>query len=107
MLNLIKVLKKGNKHGELVWSSERNCKMIQLHPLIADLVFLLDDSGFCSNTQMMETSIFSSEQFAFKIRTIIFSSYLFQIRSYVTAQVGDQNTVNAFQIAIIGRIDIF
>ncbi|MCI0614762.1 DUF6516 family protein [bacterium] len=49
---------------------------------MAELVSLLESSGFCENTQITETSFFSTEQFAFKIRTTIFSSLSFQIRVY-------------------------
>jgi hypothetical protein len=50
--------------------------------LIADIVSLLNDSGFCEDTQILETSHFSSQQFAFKIRSTIFSTYFLQIRIY-------------------------
>lgn len=56
--------------------------MSQMHKLVAEIVSLLDKSGFCDNTQIIETSIFSLEQFTFKIRTTIFSTYTFQIRIY-------------------------
>jgi len=53
--------------------------MSKLSALLAELVSLLERSGFCENTQITETSFFSTEQFAFKIRTTIFSSLAFQI----------------------------
>jgi hypothetical protein len=56
--------------------------MSQVYQLLTELISLLDTSGLCDRTQIMETSIFSFEQFAFKIRTTIFSSYSFQIRIY-------------------------
>jgi hypothetical protein len=49
---------------------------------LAELVSLLESSGFCEGTQITETSFFSTEQFAFKIRTTIFSRHSFQIRIY-------------------------
>lgn len=56
--------------------------MSKLSTLLAELVSLLENSGFCENTQITETSFFSTEQFAFKIRTTIFSFLSFQIRIY-------------------------
>lgn len=56
--------------------------MSQLNRLLAEFVTLLDSFEICDNTQIMETAIFSSEQFAFKIRTTIFSSFTLQIRIY-------------------------
>ena len=50
--------------------------------LIAEIVSLLSDSGFCEDIQILETSQFSSQQYAFKIRSTIFSAYFLQIRIY-------------------------
>lgn len=49
---------------------------------IAEIVSILNESGFCDDIQILETSQFSSKQYAFKIRTIVFSLYFFQIRIY-------------------------
>jgi hypothetical protein len=56
--------------------------MSKLSTLLAEIVSLLESSGFCDDTQITETSFFSTEQFAFKIKTTIFSSISFQIRIY-------------------------
>lgn len=56
--------------------------MIKFHQLIAECVYLLHQSEFCDEPKVIETSFFSTEQFAFKIRTTIFSSLIFQIRMY-------------------------
>ncbi|HEX9975147.1 MAG TPA: DUF6516 family protein [bacterium] len=56
--------------------------MIKFHQLIAECIYLLNRSGFCDEPRIVETSFFSTEQFAFKIRTTIFSSLIFQIRIY-------------------------
>lgn len=56
--------------------------MIRFHQLLADCIYLLNCSGFCDEPRIVETSFFSTEQFAFKIRTTIFSSFTFQIRIY-------------------------
>jgi hypothetical protein len=56
--------------------------MSKLSTLLAEIVSLLESSGFCDDTQITETSFFSTEQFAFKIKTTIFSSLSFQIRIY-------------------------
>lgn len=56
--------------------------MSSFSTLLAEMVSLLESSGFCVDTQIVETSFFSTEQFTFKIRTTIFSSLVFQIRIY-------------------------
>lgn len=56
--------------------------MSQLYQLLADLISLLDQSGYCENTQILDTAHFSFEQFSFKIRTTIFSCYTLQIKIY-------------------------
>lgn len=56
--------------------------MSTLSTMLAELVLILENSGFCDNPQITETSFFSTDQFAFKIRTAIFSSFSFQIRIY-------------------------
>ena len=56
--------------------------MSQIYQLLTEVISLLDNSGFYKQTQIVETPIFSFEQFAFKIRTTIFSFYTFQIRIY-------------------------
>lgn len=56
--------------------------MSKLSTILAELVSMLEGSGVCDNTQITETSFFSTEQFAFKIRATIFSSLSFQIRIY-------------------------
>ncbi len=56
--------------------------MSKLSTLLAEIVSLLESFGFCDDTQITETSFFSTEQFAFKIKTTIFSSLSFQIRIY-------------------------
>jgi hypothetical protein len=56
--------------------------MSGLSKLLAETVSLLNESGFCDNTQILETSSFSTQQFAFKIRAAIFSILNLQIRVY-------------------------
>jgi len=56
--------------------------MTTLSTLLAEIISSLDNSGFCSDTQLLETSFFSTVQFVFKIRTTIFSSHTFQIRIF-------------------------
>ncbi len=56
--------------------------MIRFHQLFAECICLLNRSGFCDDPRIVETSFFSTEQFAFKIRTTIISSLIFQIRIY-------------------------
>ena len=56
--------------------------MSKLSTTLAELVSMLESSGICDDTQITETSFFSTEQFAFKIRTTIFSSLSFQMRIY-------------------------
>lgn len=56
--------------------------MIRFHQLLAECIYLLNRSGFCDDPRIVETSFFSTEQFAFKIKTTIFSSLIFQIRIY-------------------------
>lgn len=56
--------------------------MNALSTLLSEIVFLLDNSGFCDHPQLLETSFFSTDQFVFKIRTTIFSSLTFQIRIF-------------------------
>ena len=56
--------------------------MSQMNILLAEIITLLDDSETCDNTQILETAFFSSQQFAFKIRTKVFSSFTLQMRIY-------------------------
>ncbi|MGH7494682.1 MAG: toxin-antitoxin system TumE family protein [bacterium] len=56
--------------------------MSALSTLLAEIVGLLESSGFCKDTQIAETAFFSQDQFFFKIRTTVFSSLSFQIRIY-------------------------
>jgi hypothetical protein len=56
--------------------------MRKFHQLIAECVYLLSRSDFCDEPRIIETAFFSNEQFAFKFRTTIFSSFTFQIRIY-------------------------
>jgi len=56
--------------------------MSEINKLLVELVALLERSGFCENIRIIETSFFSATKFAFRIRTIIFSSISFQIRVY-------------------------
>jgi len=53
-----------------------------MNQLLAELVALLEDSGFCDHIQILETSFFSFAQFALKVRCTIFSKYTLQIRFY-------------------------
>ena len=53
-----------------------------MNKLLADIVSLLDKTSFCANTKIIDTTFFSSSQFAIKIRTSIFSAYVLQIRIY-------------------------
>ena len=56
--------------------------MSALSTLLAEVVSLLEGSGFCKDTQIAETAFFSQDQFFFKIRTTLFTSLSFQIRVY-------------------------
>ena len=56
--------------------------MNQINKLLAEFVSLLDNSGLCDHIRILETSNFSHDQFTFKIRTKILSSYSLQIRIY-------------------------
>ena len=56
--------------------------MSTVSALLAELISVLETSGFCENTEIAETSFFSTEQFAFKIKTTLFSSLSLQIRIY-------------------------
>jgi len=40
--------------------------MSTLSTLLSETVSLLDNSGFCDHTKLLETSFFSTEQFVFK-----------------------------------------
>ncbi len=52
--------------------------MIKFHQLIAEFVYLINKSDFCDEPRIVETSFFSNEQFAFKIRIIFFPRLLFK-----------------------------
>jgi hypothetical protein len=56
--------------------------MSALSTLLAEIVGLLEGSGFCKDIQIAETAFFSRDQFFFKIRTTLSSSLSFQIRIY-------------------------
>ena len=56
--------------------------MSQFHSLMAEIISILEESGFCNDIQILETSFFSFEQFTFKIRAQVFLNYTLQIRIY-------------------------
>ena len=58
--------------------------MTTLGELLAAMMAMLEQTDFCRDLRILETSPFSSKQFAFKIRVAIFSSLTFQIRLYYT-----------------------
>jgi len=59
--------------------------MNKLNKLLAEIISILDETDFCSNTRILESTYFSPQQFAFKIRTKIFGSYKLQLRIYYNA----------------------
>ncbi len=63
--------------------------MSLLHDLLAEVVTVIESSGLCTNTQILETAAFTTDQFTFKIRTSLFSSYTLQIRIYFNKGVCD------------------
>ena len=56
--------------------------MRSMNKLLAEIVTILDQSKICEKTQIVETAYFSIEQFAFKIRATLPSSFTLQIRIY-------------------------
>ena len=50
--------------------------------LLADLITILENSRICTNSRILETTVFSIRQFAFKIRTAIYSTFTLQLRIY-------------------------
>lgn len=60
--------------------------MMKFHELISECIHLLNQFEFCEQPKILETSFFSNEQFALKIRATIFSSLTFQIRIYANQE---------------------
>ena len=56
--------------------------MNSLSTLLAELVALLENCGFCENIRIVETAFFSATQFSCKIRATIFAALTLQIRLY-------------------------
>jgi hypothetical protein len=56
--------------------------MSRFYNLIAELKSILQHSGYGQHIQLLETSFFSEQQFAFKLRVVISLEYSLQIRIY-------------------------